>query len=83
MQTSLRLPFDGLKGYEAVLGVELDRARLRINDHPCAADLVGHPQCQSEHELEQLRADPRALGRPVDGESGEPSTGRGDRGSLF
>ena len=72
-----------LEGSEAVLCVEVYSARLRVDDHARAANLVGHLRGELEHETQELRAQPHRLRRLVDGETREPEHWQGVAGEFL
>src|SRR5262245_40374973 len=82
-RTRVRLALERLEGFEAVLRIEIDGARLRIDHHAGAADLPSHLRGEIKNEAQELPADPHRLGRFVNGETRETEDGQVLSGQLL
>src|SRR5262245_54067247 len=58
LRARVGLAFERLEGRKAVLCVEFDGPRLRVDDYRTAANLVCHLRCELQHEAEELPSRP-------------------------
>ena len=72
LRSRVGLSLQSISGNESIPGVEVNRVRFGIDNHPYAAIVVRQAHGEDDYKPQEFRSDPLASGRCIDGKAGQP-----------